>query len=212
MLILRTCKSDMTAHGGFLWPTSGPVECPDWNPSPVCGGGLHGLPWGEGNGSLLSSDDDAKWLVVEADDSSVLTGDGELTGKCKFPRGNVVYCGERDGAIAYLRENGADGKAIVFNAVTAGFYGQASAGYKGQASAGSYGQASAGYKGQASAGYKGQASAGDGGVIVITWYDSNDRRRVAVGYPGEDGILPNTHYTVDENGKLVVIEPVVDHA
>ena len=34
----------------------------------------------------------------------------------------------------------------------------------------------------------------DGGAIVATWMDENDRIRVLVGYPGEDGIEPDTWY------------------
>ena len=30
-------------HGGFKWAAVGVwTKCPDWNPEPVCGGGLHG--------------------------------------------------------------------------------------------------------------------------------------------------------------------------
>ena len=29
VLILRTCNADLTSYGGFQWPASGPVECPD---------------------------------------------------------------------------------------------------------------------------------------------------------------------------------------
>jgi len=67
VLILRTCNADMTSYGGFVWPESGPVEAPDWEPTYECGHGLHGLLWGEGNSGLLDTSDDAKWLVVEAD-------------------------------------------------------------------------------------------------------------------------------------------------
>jgi hypothetical protein len=49
VLILRTCKPDMTSYKGFRWPESGPVDCPDWDPKPKCGNGLHGFLWGEGN-------------------------------------------------------------------------------------------------------------------------------------------------------------------
>ena len=78
VLILRTCKREpdgrLTAFGGFVWPASGPVECPDWNPEPVCGGGLHGLLWGEGEGSMLSWDESAAWLVVSVDAGEVGAG------------------------------------------------------------------------------------------------------------------------------------------
>lgn len=64
-LVLRTSNSDGTSYGGFKWPELGPVECLDWDPELICGGGLHGLLWGEGDASFLSRDIDAKWHVVE---------------------------------------------------------------------------------------------------------------------------------------------------
>ena len=88
-LVLRTCAADMTSYGGFRWPESGPVSCPDWKPKPVCGNGLHGFLWGEGDGSLISWDADSRWLVVEVDPTTVV----ELKGKVKFPTGVVVFCG-----------------------------------------------------------------------------------------------------------------------
>ena len=45
---------------------------------------------------------------------------------------------------------------------------------------------------------RGSARAGKGGEICIRWYDeSADRTRVAVAYPGEDGIKPDVFYRYD---------------
>ena len=59
-LMLRTCAADMSAYGGFVWPKSGPVEAPDWSADPVCGGGLHGALWGEGDGALFQWGPDSR--------------------------------------------------------------------------------------------------------------------------------------------------------
>lgn len=69
ILVLQTCNADMTGYDGFVWPASGYVEAPDWDPDPEinCGNGLHGLTWGDGDWTMLSRADDAKWLVVEVD-------------------------------------------------------------------------------------------------------------------------------------------------
>jgi hypothetical protein len=83
MLVLRTCDKDLRAYGGFQWPAAGPVEAPDWEPTPQCGHGLHGYPWGEGDGECLSSAEDAKWLVVEVEEATLVRLDGD--GKAKFP-------------------------------------------------------------------------------------------------------------------------------
>ena len=94
VLILRTCASDMSAYNGFRWKESGEVSAPDWRPSKECGFGLHGLLWGCGNGSLLGDALDAKWLVVEVEAASIV----DLDGKVKFPKGEVIFCGDRKGA------------------------------------------------------------------------------------------------------------------
>ena len=91
VLVLRTCSPDMTSHNGFKWPKSGAVKAPDWNPQAICGFGLHGLLWGEGEGAHLNYSADAKWLVVEVSAKSIV----DLKGKVKFPAGKVVFCGDR---------------------------------------------------------------------------------------------------------------------
>jgi hypothetical protein len=243
--ILRTCSYDMTSHdGAFTWPTSGPVEAPDWDTIPECGGGLHGFLNGCGNGALADWNESAKWLVVEVD----------LEGKVKFPKGEVVFCGTREEAIAKLEALAPETKHLpVIGAIrvvddnmhchagdygkaTAGDYGTATADYRGTATAGDYGTANAGHfgtatageRGNATAGYdgtatagnegtatagdygtaiagvEGTATAGDSGIISIYWYDITvPRKRISIGYVGENGILANTPYKCDVEGKLV---------
>ena len=48
VLVMRTCTASLTSHKGFVWPESGDVEAPDWDPVASCGNGLHGLKWGVG--------------------------------------------------------------------------------------------------------------------------------------------------------------------
>jgi hypothetical protein len=224
VLCLRTCDAQRRGHGGFQWPESGPVEAPDWSPAPCCGRGLHGLLWGEGEASQLSDFEDAVWLVVAVDAADIV----DLGGKVKFPRGEVVYCGDRDGATAYIIANGGAGKACAYARVTAGdggtatagYKGTATAGYRGTATAGGGGTATAGDEGTATAGYRGTATAGDWGTatagdegtatagdwgtLCIRWWDSDAcRYRTAVGYVGEDGIEPNVPYRVEGRGVLV---------
>ena len=139
-LVLRTCNADMISTNGFIWPASGPVECPDWSPEATCGNGLHGLRWGEGDGGLLSWDPDAKWLVVEVETASIV----DLAGKVKFQRGEVIHCGDQLSATSYLLSR-APGHACVGAAVVAGHRGTATAGYGGTATAGYEGTATAGH-------------------------------------------------------------------
>ena len=198
VLVLRTAAADMTSRGGFKYPKRGWVKAPDWSAAPVCGGGLHGLLWGEGDGSHLNWDDDAKWLVLEVKEQELV----DLDKKVKFPGGRVVFCGDRKGATQYLLAHGGAGKAICGAALSQGDKAAVSAGYRGQASAGSWGQASAGEGGQ--------ASAGENGTIIVQWWDNASKRyRVKVGYIGEDGLKPDTWYKVGDDRSWVEVGPVV---
>ncbi|MDP9269315.1 MAG: hypothetical protein M3P27_13470, partial [Acidobacteriota bacterium] len=111
VLVLRTCSADLTSNSyrlvkgkkvsgtPFVWPEKGKVECTDWDPSPVCGGGLHGLAWGDGNARLLDNSNDAKWQVVKVLESDLIAVDGD---KVKFPRGEVIYTGNMADAMAMV--------------------------------------------------------------------------------------------------------------
>jgi hypothetical protein len=102
VLCLRTANADGTSHGGFQWPASGPVECPDWDSKPACGNGLHGLLWGIGDYGLLKLDDPAAlWQVVEVAEADVVKIGED---KVKFPRGNVIYSGRLPGAQRLIAE------------------------------------------------------------------------------------------------------------
>lgn len=58
VLVLRACNNDMSSQKGFVWPTSGSVEAPDWDKVPLCGNGLHGWLHGHGNGNTSQYWDD----------------------------------------------------------------------------------------------------------------------------------------------------------
>jgi hypothetical protein len=146
---------------------------------------LHGLLRGEGDGSLLNWGADAKWQVVSTEEASLVS----LGLKVKFQSCEVLFCGDRLGATSFLTANLDRQSAIVGGTATAGYNGTATAGDSGTATAG----------------YRGTATAGDNGVIVLAWYDyASGRRRVAVGYIGENGILPNTPYRLNDNHQFEV--------
>jgi hypothetical protein len=201
VLVLRTCNAELKAqHNDFQWPESGSVEAPDFSPEPVCGYGLHGLLWGEGDGSLLNWDDSAKWLVVAVPADSIVSLDGGE--KVKFPRGEVVYCGNREGATQLIHAEHAGpivGLTLQSNAqrntvctgyrgtATAGNYGTATAGYRGTATAGNYGTATAGYRGTATAGNYGTATAGEGGTATAGYRGTATAGEGGTATAGEGG-------------------------
>ncbi len=202
VLCLRTSAADGKALApearGFQWPAKGLVGAPDWSPAKSCGNGLHGLLKGEGDADMLSKEKDALWQVVEVLASEVV----DLSGKVKFPRCTVTYSGTRDEAVRLIQEAYPSG-ACVYGTATAGTSGTATAGYSGTATAGDYGTATAGTSGTATAGYSGTATAGELGIINVSYWDGK-RRRIVVGYIGEDGLLPNTPYKLNEQHKFVV--------
>lgn len=98
VLVLRCSKSDGSSFNNFKWPNSGPVECSDWDPVPDYGNGLHGLLWGQYNkeidlfDQLLYLYEDPLWYVVEVLKTDLVPIRNSDT--VKFPRGNVIYCGD----------------------------------------------------------------------------------------------------------------------
>lgn len=190
---LRTCDAELKGYGGFQWPEKGPVECKDWNPKPVRGGGLHGMVWGEGVHGYLSSDYDARWLVLKVVSKDVVYITEQGGGKWKFPKCSVEFVGTRDEALAFLKKKTPDDlldKIYGGNNCT-GIHGSASA-------TGDHGSASAtGREGTALSFHI--AEAGENGTIIIKWLDDKSNRfRVRVGYVGEDGIKPNTKYRLND--------------
>lgn len=74
ILVLRNCKSDRTSYGGFVWPESGHVEAPDWRDDDNCGGGLHGLPWGEGGHYFINGEDSVlQWRYCDGNRCRIKT-------------------------------------------------------------------------------------------------------------------------------------------
>ena len=218
VLVLRCCDKDGRSHGGFQWPESGPVECADWSALAVCGQGLHGWLWGEGDVSCSSihGDPESRWYVVEVSAADVV----DLGGKVKFPRGVVAFSGARVEAVAYLAARSPAGNRTIYGTATAGDAGTATAGYAGTATAGVRGTATAGVRGTATAGVRGTATAGDAGTatagdagtatagdagtIAIRYYDpKRDKYRVAIAEVGENGIEPNTAYVLDADHRFV---------
>ena len=205
--MMKTVNADGTSYGGFVWPleVGAKVVAPDWNDNAECGGGLHGLRNGIGNGSLLDWSDDAVWIVASVKKAEIV----DLDGKVKVPRCKIVHVGNQESATRFLSDAGIVGP-IVGGTATAGNYGTATAGYEGTATAGKWGTATAGDGGTATAGKwgtatagdGGTATAGDGGTLIIRRWDGK-RYRTVVGYIGENGLEPDTPYKLNEAGKFV---------
>ena len=197
ILGLRTNAQNLRSHGGFQWPESGKVNAPDWSPAAECGNGLHFLKWGDGDVNLLHSpyDQKTKWLVISTPEKGAV----DLNGKSKCEECEVVYCGEKQGAIDLLVAHAPAGTKIAYSTATAGDGGTATAGDGGTATAGDEGTATAGDEGTATAGDGGTATAGDGGVITIAYYDNaKGKYRRLIGHVGDGGLKPNVAYRIND--------------
>ena len=163
VLCLKSLQANLIAsHNDFQWPSKGKCIAPDWKPTTACGNGLHAFLWGAGDGDLRCKDEDAKWLVMSVDASTII----DLDSKVKFPECEVVFCGDRETAIAIILHFAPSGTPVMFGTATAGYRGTATAGYRGTATAGDRGTATAGDRGTATAGYRGTATAGDRGTAT----------------------------------------------
>jgi len=212
-LVLRVCREDLTAFGGFQWPSKvgATVSAPDWDKSNECGNGLHGWLYGQGELCVdFWSEENAKWLVLEVITADIVM----LGGKCKFPSAKVRFVGDKNSAVEYLIKHeplaatvaviGATHAVGNNQLVAVGALGTATAGDRGTATAGDIGTATAGYRGTATAGDRGTATAGDSGTIsIIYWCTKAEKYKVKIGYIGEDGLKPNVAYRLDENHKFV---------
>ena len=169
-LVLRTCCADGSSRGGFVWPKSGPVECPPqgadpgahWDPYPKCGNGLHGALWGEGEGSFLDWSSDARWLVVRVLVADVV----DLRGKVKFPRGWVEHCGDREGATRYLVEHGGAGRAVIGVSLTGGYRSTLTGGDRSTLTGGDHSTLTGGDDSTLTGGYRSTLTGGDHSTLT----------------------------------------------
>ena len=221
--VLRTCSENMTSYDGFKWPRKGQVKCGDWSKEPKCGNGLHGLLMGHGDGSLLHWDAKAQWLVVKVLAKDVVAIDKY---KVKFPKGTVVYCGDRKGATDYIIAHGAEASKVVGAFITVGDGAVGGGGYRATVSGGNratvsggngstvsggdwstvsggdWSTVSGGIGSTVSGGYCATISGGIGSILQMKW-DDGKRYRITIAYVGEDGIKANIKYKVNNQGKFV---------
>ena len=182
VLCVKCVDRDGSSRGGFRWPLTvgATVEAQDWDPKPICGGGLHGWPWGFCIGEGKDPDWSGVWIVFGSKPEDVVWAEeGELAGKCKARRAIIRFVGTWGEATNFVL-------AGQITLIQHNSSGSASAtGDNGSASAsGDSGSASAtGYRGSASAsGDSGSASAtGDSGSAVATGYSGSAS---ATGYRG----------------------------
>ena len=227
---IKSLPASRKAYDGFLWPdTAGvTVTCDDWNPAPICGGGLHAFKDGCGGGSLAHWDADAIWYLLSADTDAIIHIDNQ---KCKAPAWTIEAIGSHGEIVSALearaphtqhlpimgatRTSGDKGQS------TSGYYGQSTSGDKGQSTSGDYGQSTSGYYGQSTSGDYGQSTSGDeglsvarsgrvrggmGALLVIQYY-SDDTWHWLTGVVDGATLMPSTWYK-EQDGRFVLDEKV----
>jgi hypothetical protein len=198
ILVLRNVNADMTSQGGFKYPKRGWVEASDWKDTDECGNGLHGLPWGVGGSGYLYYGNNTVWLIIKVNPADGYQhGTGDMTDKCKFRRGYVVYCGCRDDAVQYLLDHGAADKPVVYCKKTGGDESTLTGGDESTLTGGNWSTLTGGNWST--------LTGGNESTLIFRYYDCT-RYRFVVGYVGENGIKPNVAYKLDENHVIVVAE------
>jgi hypothetical protein len=235
VLVLKRLDKDGCSYGGCKLPESGQWTAPevwdpawgdkpsDWkggfDPNPVCGGGIHGWPWGMGlgEGSDYSFIHDI-WCVIAVRPEDVV-GNIQDGRKCKFKTGLLVFrgafvdawmkvCSGRHALIGQMaKERGNIAGGYMSNAASSGYRSNAaSSGDMSNAASSGYrsNAASSGYRSNAaSSGYgSNAASSGDMSNAASSGYRSNaaaSGKDCAVACAGMGGTV-----TVGPNGAFAI--------
>lgn len=185
VLVLRCVREDMSSSLMFYWPVIGSVECEDWDSKPVCGNGLHGWLWGEGDIYMCPywKIQTNKWLVVEVDSTSIV----QLDGKVKFPKGKVVLCGTQDEASMYVYNRAPSESAVMLAKVSVGDHKSVRVGMHGTATSGHYGTSIAGNGGIAVSGDHGTSRAGHYSYVITGHNGRATARNDSTAMAGDNG-------------------------
>ena len=170
VICMRTCDENLKSHGGFQWPESGEVVCPDWSAKPECENGLHGLLWGMGQADLLNWSPDAKWLAVEVEEKGIIN----LNGKVKFQKCRVVLCGDRKAVTDLVSKHAPNGTAVIGlvqdggdrSTITGGYRSTITGGYRSTITGGDRSTITGGYRSTITGGDRSTITGGDGSTIT----------------------------------------------
>ena len=204
-LVLRVTDKDGRSYGGFQWPMTVGTEviAPNWEPTAECGNGLHGWLYGNGYHSVATIDNDSKWFVVEVLTSTIIN----LDGKCKFPRCTVCFVGDRKSAADYLIAHESRAQCVIGANLTVGDKQSCSVGALGYAQGGDRATVTGGDRATVTGGNWATVTGGDRATVtggdraelqLRYWDFIANRYRTKLGYIGENGLLPNTRYKLND--------------
>jgi hypothetical protein len=193
VLILKRINKSRIGYGNFLYPTGigSKIICSSWSPTPTCGEGIHGWPWGFGLGEGIDYDiSNDIWLVL-SDTPENIVGELDCGWKCKAKEPTIIFEGSFRDAISIV--------TIKWPEIVASMSLAASGKDSKLAASGDGSNLAA--SGNESicmvAGVSGAAMVGKNGSLVLTYWDGKRFRHV-IGYEGEDNIRPNTFYHIKD--------------
>jgi hypothetical protein len=229
VLILKRINKSRIGYGNFLYPTGigSKIICSSWSPTPTCGEGIHGWPWGFGLGEGIDYDiSNDIWLVL-SDTPENIVGELDCGWKCKAKEPTIIFEGSFRDAISIvtikwpeivasmsLAASG-DGSNLAAsgdwsnlaasgdgsNLAASGDWSKLAASGKDSKLAASGDGSNLAASGNESicmvAGVSGAAMVGKNGSLVLTYWDGKRFRHV-IGYEGEDNIRPNTFYHIKD--------------
>jgi len=90
--MIKTVNRNMEGYNGFKYPEKGKVVAPNWDPEPICGGGIHGLIH-ETKMHYIQKND--IWLVLKYEKGTEVVIENE---KIKVPYAWIVFVGTAEDA------------------------------------------------------------------------------------------------------------------
>jgi len=96
--MIKTVDKNMRGYNGFKYPKKGKVVAPDWDPAPICGGGIHGLIH-ETEEHYIENND--IWLVLKYEKGTEVVIDNN---KIKVPYAWIIFAGTAEEAQKKFKE------------------------------------------------------------------------------------------------------------
>jgi hypothetical protein len=199
--VLKTVNSDLTACNGFKYPIEGKVSDEEI--------GLYGFLMGEGYWGFANWNNNAKWLVIEVEQSNIIK---IYPDRINFRLGNIVHCGDRKSATNFIIEKGANPEKVLgayqhkgnnsriigveYSTLIGGDFSILIGGYKSILTSGIDSKLLGGVDSILSGGIRSSLS--------IKWINGS-KQCLTTTYVGIDGILPNIPYKVDKKGNFIQV-------
>ena len=201
-LFLRTCNPNGKSYGGFQWniEIGGITEAPDWNPEPECGGGLHGLLHGNGDGSCFDWRRDALWMVCEALGPIV-----DIDHKIKTSKAKTLFVGDRKDATDFLINNGCNPAEVVGAFIVGGDGSTVTGGFGSNVIGGNWSVVIAGDYSFVNGGYDSKVTGGDHSTVTGGNYSTVTGGNYSIVTGGDDSTVTGGDHSTVTGGNYSIV-------